>query len=442
MLPKSVFIRLAGAVLMFAAVATATAQTGELRGKVMIQQADGTSVPAVGATVDVYRIDLPGKYSAKTNDKGEFVYAGLPYVGNYVIAVSHPNAQPTYQSNVKAGREIPVDITMSAGSGNGKHLTLDEIKTAMSQAGASTGTTAEDKAKREELLRKNAEIESKNKKIEESNAVVAASFKAGNEAIKTKNYDEAIAQFDQGLKADPDHPGAPSLLTNKSIALRSRGVERYNAAVKSQDEAAKTTELAAAKKDWKDAAEAASKAVELLKSQGAPAEPTQAETYKANFYFAQASRAETMRLFVKMVDPTQVDNGFNAYQEYIALETDPARKAKAEHELAQLLFDAGALDRAQSEYKKLLEKDPNDADALANMGMILFNVGATREIEGKKDEAKTTYQEAANYLQQFVDKAPDTNPLKAGAKEVLDNLKNQQNVKAEKPATPARRRRP
>lgn len=443
MLSRSVFITLGAAILTVALVASASAQTGELRGKVMIQQADGTTIPAADATVDVYRVDVPGKYSAKANKKGEFVYAGLPYVGTYVVAVSHPSAQPTYQGNVKAGREIPVEITMTAGAGNGKRLSLEEIKGAMAQAGASTGDTSEDKAKREELLRKNAEIESKNKKIEESNAVVAQAFKAGNEAIKVKNYDEAVAQFDAGLKADPDHPGAPSLLTNKSIALRSRGVESYNAAVKTQDDAAKTAALAGAKQDWKDAAEAATKAVELLKAQGAPSEPTQAEAYKANFYFAQASRAETMRLFVRLVDPAQVETGFGAYQEYIALETDPAKKAKAEHEAAQLLFDAGALDRAQAEYKKLLEKDPNDADSLANMGMILFNVGATREMEGKKEEAKTTYQEAANYLQQFVDKAPDTNPLKAGAKDVLENLKNQQNVKAEKPATtPTRRRRP
>ena len=443
MLRRTVFITIGAAIIMFGAAAITSAQTGELRGKVVIQQAEGTTVPAADAAVDVYRTDLPGKYSAKTNKKGEYVYVGLPYVGTYIVAVSHPNAQPTYQANVKAGREIPIDITMTAGPGNGKRITLDEIKTAMAQTGASTGSSsAEDKAKREELLRKNAEIESKNKKIEEANTIVAQSFKAGNEAIRVKNYDEAITQFDTGIKADPEHPGAPSLLTNKSIALRSRGVERYNAAVKSGDDAAKTTALAAAKQDWKDAAEAANKAVELLKAQGAPAEPAQAETYKANLYFAQASRAETMRLFVKLVDPTQVDTGLNAYQEYIAVETDPLKKSKAEHDLAQLLFDAGALDRAQAEYKKLLEKDPNDADALANMGMILFNVGATREMEGKKEEAKTTYQEAANYLQQFVDKAPDTNPLKAGAKDVLDNLKNQQNVKAEKPATPTRRRRP
>ena len=64
-------------------------------------------------------------------------------------------------------------------------------------------------------------------------------FKAGNDALKAKNYDLAIAQYDEGLTADPEHPGAPALLTNKTMALNRRAVERYNAAVKNPDDAAK-----------------------------------------------------------------------------------------------------------------------------------------------------------------------------------------------------------
>jgi len=69
--------------------------------------------------------------------------------------------------------------------------------------------------------------------------------------------------------------------------------------------------------------------------------------------------------------------------------------------------------------------------------MLLFNIGAMNNND------KTKYQEAANYLQQFVDKAPDTDKLKDDAKAILEELKNQQNVKAER-TTPAKagRRRP
>jgi hypothetical protein len=48
------------------------------------------------------------------------------------------------------------------------------------------------------------------------------------------------------------------------------------------------------------------------------------------------------------------------------------------------------------------------------------------------------YQEAANYLQLFVDKAPDTHELKASAKETLEELKRK-DVKPQKPTTTRRR---
>ena len=100
----------------------------------------------------------------------------------------------------------------------------------------------------EELVRKNAEIEAKNKKIEESNTVVARTFTAGNAALEAKNYDEAIKQYDEGIAADPEQP---ALLTQKSAALKARGVERYNAAITSKDEAAKGPGLEAAKSDFR-----------------------------------------------------------------------------------------------------------------------------------------------------------------------------------------------
>src|SRR5450432_4083371 len=94
------------AVALWLSSVGASAQTGQLRGHVKLKQADGTIVPAVGAIVDVIRLDLTGKYEGKTDKRGEFVWAGLPYGGDYIIGVSMANAQPTYQGNVKAGREV------------------------------------------------------------------------------------------------------------------------------------------------------------------------------------------------------------------------------------------------------------------------------------------------------------------------------------------------
>lgn len=428
-----VSICVAVTLVVFMSVA-ASAQTGELRGRVVMTQADGTTAPVAEAAIDVFRTDLPGKYNTKTNRRGEFVFAGLPYVGVYIVAASHPTAQPGWQGNIRAGRGIEYEITVTPG--DGRRLTYDEIKNASAAAPGGSGLpasggseSAEDRARREELARKNAEIEAENKKILEANAIVQRTFKAGNDALLGKNYDEAVRLYDEGLAADPQQS---ALLTNKALALKARGVDTFNASITDKEEASKLAKLAAAKKDFEAAAEASTKAVAILKAQTIPTEPSELNRHNANKLSTFSTHAESMRLFVTKVDQSKADEGFMAYQDYIGAEPDAAKKAKAQRDAAQMLFDAGAFEKSLGEYQKILAVNPDDPDALVKSGMILFNIGA---MENNKEK----YQEAANYLQQFVNKAPE-GELKADAKAILEELKNQQNVQAS-PA-PSRRRRP
>ncbi len=445
MISKYFYGTLAVAVLIASASLTTFAQVGELRGHVFMQQADGQKVPLADAQIDVYRTDMAANYHTKTNKKGEFVFAGLPFVGTYTVAASHPTAAPNFVPGVKAGREIPCEITVTPG--NGKRLTLDEVKAAgggTTSAGGASGApateSAADKAKREELMKKNAEIEASNKKITEANETVGRTFKAGNDAVAAaklaskekkpeeaiQKYTEAVTQYDQGLAADPDQP---ALLTNKAMALQARGVERYNAAVKSADDAGKSAGIQAAKEDFKGAAEAAGKAATMVKAQPAPTEAAEVQRYNNNKRAALVTYAESMRLYVTKGDPTQADAGLAAYKDYIAVETDPALKAKAQLDMAQMLLDAGASDKALAEFKSILATSPDNPEANLGAGLALYATGE-----------KTKFQEAANYLQKFVDVAPDTNPLKAGAKEVLVELKNSENVVPEKTTRPPRKR--
>jgi tetratricopeptide (TPR) repeat protein len=178
--------------------------------------------------------------------------------------------------------------------------------------------------------------------------------------------------------------------------------------------------------------------VELAKKE-APATEASSQTAQASRKVEiLGNRAESMRLLVK-VDPTQAEAGIAAYQEYIAVEPDPAKKAKSEKDVAQMLFDsasdAAGFERAVAAYQKILEASPEDTDALLRIGQALFNIGALNN----NDKAK--YQEAANYLQRFVDKAPE-GQLKNEAKDLIEALKAQANVTPEKTSTPARRKRP
>ena len=348
--------------VVFSAAVVTSAQVGELHGHVFMTQADGTKVPLAVAVIDVYRTDVSSKYNTKTDKKGEWVFAGIPYIGTYTVAASHPTAQPSWQPGVKAGRDIDVVINLTPG--DCRRLTLEDIK-ALGGGVASSGTeSAADRAKREEAMKKNAEIEASNKRAEASNAIIERTFKAGNEALRAKNFDLAIAQYDEGLTADPDHPGAPALLANKTMALSARAVERHNAGIRATDDAAKQAGLDGAKKDWTAAAEASSKAVTMLKAMPAPTDAAGATSAQRNMYFALLARADAMRLYVPKVDPTKADEGVAAFQEYIAVETDPVKKAKAQNDLAQMLFDSNAFDKALVHYQKILETNPDDLNAL------------------------------------------------------------------------------
>ena len=448
MLRKYFYRASAVAILFMCVSVTAFAQVGELRGHVWIQQTDGQKAPLADAQIDVFRTDMNAKYNTKTNNKGEFVFAGLPFVGTYTVAASHPTAAPNWVRGVKAGRDIPCEITVTPG--DGKRVTLEEIEKASGGApapatgGSSAGSeSAEVKAKLEEMMRKNAEIEASNKKITEANEIISRTFKAGNEALKAasmaskeKRVDEAIQQYtaavghyDEGLAADAEQP---AILTNKAVALKGRGVERFNAAVSSKtlDDAGKTAALQAAKDDFKAAAEAASKAVALIKAQPAPTDPAEVARYNGNKYAAMLTNAESMRLFVSKADATKAEAGLAAFKDYLAIETDPAKKAKARVDMAQMLLDSGAADKALEEFKAILSTEPDNAEA---------NLGAGLAVYASGDKAK--FQEAANYLQRFVDVAPDTNYMKDDAKAILTELKNSENVTPQK-AKPAPRKRP
>lgn len=436
---SNLFLRTLFAALFLAAFSVAaSAQVTQVNGTVKLKQPDGTEVPVVGAQVDIYRIDIKSEYHVKTDKKGHYIYAGLPFVGTYTVVISAPGARPTYASKQRFTTSQTRDFLLQPGDGS--TLTLEQVKTLDAGGGGGGGGRAtnsggggsapseskEDKARREELNKKVAEVEEKNKKIEENNAVISRTFKAGNDALTANRLDEAIASYQEGLAARADEP---ALLTNLSEALRRRGVNRFNDGLKNSDADAKTRALEEAKKDWKEAADASHKALQIINTGGG--DPQQAAIYAQNKIIALSTRALAMRLVATKVDQSQAQAAWDAYQDYITVETDPAKKAKFKGEALQTLFDAGAIDTAVTQARGVLTEDPENVDANRILGLALFASG---------DKAK--FQEAANFLQRYVDKAPDTDPLKQSAKESLDYLKTAENVRPEKsaPARPARRR--
>lgn len=433
MRPNPLLRTLFAALLVVAAAVAASAQSTQVNGTVKLKQADGTEVPAVGAQVDIYRTDIKGEYRTKTDKKGKYIHAGLPFVGTYTLVISAPGAAPTFLAGQRFTQDTTRDFLL--GPGDGSRPTLEDVNkrgaapTAPAPGAAPRSESKEEKAKREELERKVKEIEAENKKIEEGNAAINNALKAGNDAFNAKNWDVAISSYSQGIAAREE----PVLYSNRSIALRMRGIERFNASINSKDATEKATGGEAANKDWVEAADSAKKALDLMNAATPPTDPNEKAKYDTNKLNALAAYAEAMKFVGTKVDKSRAEEAFKVYSDYIAAETDQTKKAQRMASAAKILFDANLFDRAAAEYQKVIAADPENPEANLYLGFSLFNSGE-----------KAKFQEAANYLGKFSEKAPDTDPLKADAKSILEFLKTQENIKPERIQTgrPAGRRRP
>ena len=410
------------AIALFSTSAIAVfAQTAPVRGKVTLKKADGTTIPVADAAIDIFRTDVNGKFpSGKTNKNGEFIFAGVPLGARFVLSVSAPNVRPDIYPNVKGGDE---NLNLVVAEGDGQRLTEEEVRKALSSPALSqTGElTAAQKKEQEELLKKNEVIIASNKKVENTNAIVKQSFSEGSKAFNEKNYDLAIAKYDEGINADPDFEGtAPVLLNNKSAAYINRAIDKYNVAVKS-DPSGKAAALESVKKDLNESLAASNKSLQILKT----ATSTDANAQKV--YAVEKNRAYQntidgySRMFAMNLDASKGKEALAALEEFSAIETDATKKSKWQLILADSFRQAGDAPNAVVAYRKVLEVSPENPDALAGIGLSLFSVGAS-----VVPENTAQMQEGLNYMQRFADIAPETHPLKASVKDAVDYLKTKQ----------------
>ena len=419
-------------VLFLSAGHSISAQTAPIRGRVELKKADGTVEKVGKATIDVYRTDSKGKLpSGKTDKNGTFGFAGLIAGQTFALVVSAPGIKPEIYPNVKAGME---NIVISVYEGDGTKWTEEEVRKALagsqnSAAGSTDGkaqteekpqTSEEQKKAEAEYQRQVAEVTAKNEKIKNSTAIVQKSFAEGSNALKEKNYDLAISKFDEGINADPDFAGsAPVLLNAKGVTLKDRGYASYTQYAKAADAATKATFFESAKKDWTASVDALDKGLAILKTATAPDAQAQ-KNYDATKMFLLNSLIEVHRLLSKSgIDRSKSAEAKAAYDQYLAVETDPALKAKAQLNLADILRENGDFEGAVAEYRKSLEISPDNPDALAGIGLSLFALGESVQPANLAQE-----QEGLNYLQRFTEVAPENHPLKLSVKDSVDYLKS------------------
>lgn len=426
-------------IVLFSASATVSvAQSAPVRGKVELKKADGTTIPLADALIEVYRTDIEAKLpSGKTNKKGEFSFAGFPVAGIYVLSVSAPNINPQVSPQIRAGVE---NIIISVVEGSGKRLTEEEVRqpsktvevndtrqssAAVTTVSKKTELSAKDKKAQEEYQKIVAETESKNKNIESINVIINRSLKEGDKEFKNKNYDAAIALFEEGINADPDFAGtAVVLLNNKALVLINRAISLNNQNVKA-DATVKAEAMVKVRKDYEDAIFASERALLLLKN-STEADPNIQKGFAVAKRDALINLKEAHRLMIKSgADRTKDQAAILAFQEYIAAETDSAMKIKAQIQLGDIMREAGNVEESIKAYRLALQSSPDHPDVLAGLGLSLFNAGVVSNNTAQK-------QEGLNFMQKFADVAPETHPLKTSVRDAVEYLKTQDKLTPQK----------
>lgn len=188
---RSLVFALMAMMLLFTGVASA--QLSRIRGRVIGE--DGK--PLQNAVIKIERTDMKGSYNVKTNKKGEYLHAGIPFSGTYNVILTVDGKERDHVQGVrtKFGGEEEVNFNLKE--------TADKLKAA--QSAAQAGQLTEEQTRgmtKEQKAAMQKSIDERKKQMEKNKALNDA-FNAAMEARQAKNYDVALENFEKAYAADP-----------------------------------------------------------------------------------------------------------------------------------------------------------------------------------------------------------------------------------------------
>jgi tetratricopeptide (TPR) repeat protein len=417
--------RAAGLIISLIFLPTLTlAQSGQAEGTVKMNAEGGMKKPVPAATVDIYRTDIKGHWTVKTDKNGHYAILGLPLQGAYLFVASAPGIQPTWVAGVHITQTPEVNI--EADPGDGQTLTLEQVQQLIAKPKSGGGgqppaktPSAGDKAKIEAAQKEQASKAKEAQEIQTGFDQARTHYNTGVEFMKANNFQNALSEFELASTVDPSKHAAMKLLAYKANANLAEthyqlGVDLFN---KKQRPEAKT--------HFESAVAAIKKTIALASSDTAENNPS----LNADLIVYYNILAKNAMLLVEHYGSADlVDQTVKELDKAEALDT--ANKNKWGVLRADMYRSAGRTDDAVAAYKKTLAADPNNFDALYGLGLTLI---ASTE--------RAQIQEGANTLAEFVAKAPSTDKRVPIVKDALEGVKNAYKVEAEKPA-PTRRKRP
>jgi tetratricopeptide (TPR) repeat protein len=374
--------------LLIGLAPTLWAQTGGIEGQALVRQTDGSKVPAANALIELYRLDIKGYYKIKADKGGRFAHIGLPY-GRYVIIVSGDGLNPYYEYNVQVPPGQSIEKTFELLPGNGQHLTLEDVEKFRAQAAKgqqpSTVSIEEQQKQMEEIVKKQEE----QKKAATRDQEMIRHFDLGKQLATNSQYEQALDEYKLATQASPDHPQIYVVLGKMAEAYFNLGVQRNNNGQRQQ-----------AMESFALAAETAKKGADLI--------PADKAAEKPNYLALYAQAIAVSARF----DNSKVPDAVAAYQQLMQLQTTPEDKLKSQNAIGEVYLNAAKANEAIEVYRKVLETNPDNLDALRGLGMALVQTA---------DESK--YPEVISVMTKFTDKA---------AKETAANPKRAEEVEEAK----------
>ena len=338
---------------------TTSALAGDVKG------ADGA--PLKGAKIKIDREDIRGHYEVKTDKHGRYYYGGLP-LGQYKITLEIDGKDVDFVDKVRTRLGDPVENNFDMQAKAKRDQALNQA----AESGTLTkdqarGMTPEEKAAFEKANKERAEMKAKGKALNDA-------FNAGMEALRGKQYDVAVTQFDKAGALKADEPAIWANLGDAEIGLSKTktGAEQEDALNKGMD--------------------AYKKALEL--------KPDDAGVHN-NYALALAQ--------AKKFDEAQAELAK-------AAQLEPASAGKYYFNLGALLVNNGHSEEAGAAFKKAIDADPKYADAQYQYGIYLIGK-AKLGADGKYDPVPGT-REA---FQAYLDLKPD-GPYAESAKGMLASL--------------------
>lgn len=355
----------------------ALAQTSSLEGDVKGE--DGQ--PLKGALVKIERKDIKGNYKVKTDKKGHYFHAGLP-LGTYKLTLEVEGKDRDSVDNVRTrlGDPTPINFDLQVQKQRQQNLQAAAETGQLTQEQA-RGMSAEQKEQIEKQMKERAEAMKKNKALNDA-------FNLGMEALKTKQFDVAVAKFGEASTMDPKQHVVWAQLAESLVgqAGTKTGAEQEGIMTKGL--------------------EAYTKALELKPDDAA---------YYNNYALALAK--------AKKFDDAQTALGK-------AASLDPPNAGRYYYNLGALLTNNGQAEAAGQAFKKALESDPNYADAHYQYGVYLVS-----KAQITPDGKVTPPEGTAEAFQKYLELKPD-GPFAESAKGMLASMTTAVDTKYANPSAP------